>query len=157
AVFSGGRATFATNVLIPAKSSVRLFLIGDMSLTARDGDVVDLIIQNGDVALSPSMAFENTWPVDPAGGFTVNGMSAAQIMLHPVPARNLSPGNSNELFLDVTLPCNGYQADVMQRMNVANLGTATAGTDLTRLELWRDLGNAGFDAAEDRLVGTMNF
>jgi hypothetical protein len=156
-VFSGGSATFVMNVLIPAKSGVRLFVIGDVSLSSRDGDVLDLEVENGNVILSPSMPFENTWPVNPPGGFTVNGMAAAQITVHPVPPRNLNPGNNNELLLDVTLPCNGYEADVLQRINVANVGTAVAGTDLARVELWRDLGNPGYDASEDRLLGTLNF
>jgi hypothetical protein len=156
-VFSGGSATFTTNVLISAQSSVRLFAVGDVSLKSRDGDILDLAVQNGDITLSPSMPFENLWPIDPAGGFTVNGMSAAQITVQAVPSRNLNPGNTRELLLDVTLPCNGYEADVLQRMNVANLGTAAAGIDLTRMELWRDLGTAGWSATQDRLVGTMNF
>jgi|GEM_PF-1450310 len=157
ASFSSGSLTFSTSVSLPAQSSVRLFVIGDVSLIARDGDVLDLIIQNGDVTLSPSMTFENTWPLDPSGGFTVNGMSAAQITVYPVPVRNLNPGNQRELLLDVALPCNGYEADVLQRMNVANLGTATAGIDLAGVQLWRDLGTPGFNATEDRLVGSMNF
>ena len=69
ASYSSGSVTFSTNVSLPAQSSVRLFAIGDISLTARDGDVLDLTIQNGDVTLSPSMVFENTWPLDPSGGF----------------------------------------------------------------------------------------
>ena len=155
--FSAGSATFSTNVPIASQSNIRLFVIGSISLTARDGDVLDLTLQNGDVTLFPSMPFESTWPIDPTGGFTVNGMAAAQITLHPVPVHNLHPGNGRELLLDVSLPCNGYSPDVLQRMNVANLGTATAGADLARVELWRDLGTPGFSATEDRLIGTMNF
>ncbi|HET9232712.1 MAG TPA: hypothetical protein VFP10_01070, partial [Candidatus Eisenbacteria bacterium] len=120
-------------------------------------DVLDFEVAQGGVTLSPSVVFENPWPLAPPGGYTVNGMSAAQITLHPIPASNLNPGSSRELLLDVDLPANGYQADLLQRMNVVNLGTAEAGLDLSRVELWRDQGNPGFDAFEDRRLGIMNF
>jgi hypothetical protein len=157
-IFSGGSATFdSLSVSIPAQDSVRFYLAGDISLEARDGDVLDLAVPEGAITVSPSVAFENAWPIAPAGSSTVDGMAAAQLTVYPVPAHNLTPGTTRELVLDLGLPGNGYQPDVLQRMNVINAGTAAPGTDLAKLELWRDQGAPGFNALEDRLLGSMSF
>lgn len=157
ASFSGGTAAFpGLNLFISAGETVDLIVRGGPSLTARDGDVLDLLVSGpGDLAFAQAAQITGAWPMDPPGSFPVDGMSAAQIGVNPVAGRSLVPGAVRELALDIVIPANGYQADVLNRLNVINVGTAEPGWDIEAMELWADAGQPGFNPAEDLLLGLM--
>ena len=141
---------------LPALGSVRLFVAADISLAARDGDALDLALaDSGAVALVPASYARNAWPVSPAGSFPVDGLVAAQVVVHPIPPGNLLAGSMNALALDVTLPPNGYQPDRLLRLAVINRGTAEAGADIVRVTAWVDDGDGVFDPAHDRSLGAL--
>ncbi len=154
---SGGQLRFTgLHVVVPALGNVRLFLAADVSTLARDGDRLDVSIQAAaDIHMAGALIVNGTFPISPAGDFPVDGMSAAQIALHAVPAGPVVAGTSNNLVLDVTVPANGYQADVLQRLEVVNLGTAQAGADVSALSLYRDDGNGVYNPAVDARLGTL--
>ncbi|HMA47051.1 MAG TPA: hypothetical protein VKP11_07625, partial [Frankiaceae bacterium] len=145
-------------VTLPAGAATTLFVTTRVPLGARDGDVLDLAVQSpADLTLEPASGVSGTWPPDLAGGVVVDGMVAGQVALTPV-AGGVNPGAADRVALDVRLPANGYQADVLQRLAVANeAGTALAGEDITRVRAWADDGDGVFDAALDRALGTLAF
>jgi hypothetical protein len=136
----------------------RLFVASDVPLTTRDGDVLDLMISSAlDVQLSSATAVKGTWPLDPAGGLTVDGMVAQQIGSSLVGAPALKPGETDQPVLKVLVPPNGYEADQLTRLSVANRGSALPGVDLVAIRAWTDDGDGAFDAAKDPLLGAMVF
>ncbi|TMQ70222.1 MAG: DUF11 domain-containing protein, partial [Candidatus Eisenbacteria bacterium] len=144
----GGAVAFDTlGVSVPAGSLVRLHLVLDVPLTARDGDVLDLGIDGeSDVGFDQVVTFLNPWPVNPAGGVTVDGMAAAQITVRAHPDSLISVGAVRVLALDATLPPNGYEPDVLKGVSLVNRGDAAPSLDLRRVELWGDGGDGVFDA-----------
>jgi hypothetical protein len=141
-----------------ALSSKQLFVTVTLPNALRDGDVLDVEVASvGDLAFEPAVAFRNSWPVGAAGGLTLDGMIAAQIISRPVGPSPLSPGATDQLALDLLLPANGYTSDVLTRLAVVNLGTASATGDLSRLRAWADDGDDAFSAAADALLGTLVF
>jgi hypothetical protein len=157
---TGGRIRFADlNVQISGLGgSARLFVVGVVPLGARDGDVLDLTVQAAsDITFQPATTPGGTFPLDPAGGFTVDGMVAAQITVKPVPAGLILAGSQNALVFETLLPPNGYEADLLQDLTVVNLGTAVSGSDITSLRAWVDGGDGSFDPRTDRSLGSLLF
>jgi hypothetical protein len=126
---------------------------------ARDGDALALEVATAaDVGFAAAATFDNAWPLAPAGSFAVDGMTAAQIAVAPVGAAPLESGTLRNLAFSARLPANGYEADTLKKVNVVNLGTAQAGLDIGRVELWTDAnGDGQFDATVDTRIGNMQF
>jgi hypothetical protein len=143
--------------IAPINGTASLFLVADLSTLARDGDHLDVSIQAAaDIHMMNALVpVSGTFPISPAGDFPVDGMSAAQIGLHAIPSGTVTAGTNNNLVLDVTVPANGYQADVLDRLEVVNLGSAQPGADLIALSLYRDDGDGVCNPAVDRRLGGM--
>ena len=159
ATFGNGTARFSgfAEVIKPG-TTVRLYVIGGASLTAHDADDLDL-----GIASASAMTFSNaglvngTFPISPSGDFPVDGMVAAQITRYAVNTPTFAVGSVRNLALDVRLPANGYQADVLQRLAVQNLGSARPGDEITNIEVWLDDGDGAFQPALDTRLGAMGF
>jgi len=156
--FSGGRLAFPNlNIVVLPTDSLTLVVRGGASLSARDGDVLDLRIEaEADLVLRGSTVLTATWPLDPAGSFQVDGMTAAQLVIRDV-GGNLYAGSTRNLALDMTVPANGYQLDRLEKLNVFNFGTAVESLDITRAEAWVDDGDGSFETTADRLLGALVF
>ncbi len=155
--FTSGTAAFTgLEVVLDAGETIAFGVHAGASLAARDGDLLDLRIADL-AAVVGTAPIDANWPIDPPGTFAVDGMSAAQIGLMPVAAANLPIGARRRLALAFRLPQNGYAADVLVRLNVVNLGTATPVDDLDAVELWSDDGDGTFAAANDTRLGTLYF
>jgi hypothetical protein len=154
---ASGAVTFPSlNVSSPANSTIRLYVVTRVPAVARDGDALDLSIQaSTDVVFDQAATFGNTFPVAPAGSFPVDGMTAFQIAIGATGSGSLLAGTTNNLVLDLKLPANGYEPDVLQQIAVVNVGTAANGTDITALKLWADNGDGVFNPASDALVGPL--
>ncbi len=154
---SGGAVTFSSlDQSCPAGSTVRLLVVTNVPLVARDGDNLDLAIASGsDLTFDQSVSFSNSFPIAPGGSFPVDGMTAAQIAVGPVDAGNLQAGTSDNLVFHMVVPANGYASDQLQQLSVVNLGTAKVGEDITALRAWVDDGDATFEPLGDRNLGTM--
>ena len=62
------------------------------------------------------------------------------------------PAAGSPLVLDLVIPRNGYEDDVLTKLNVVNFGTAEAGTDVERVQAWVDDGDGSFDGGDQLLV-----
>ena len=156
---AGGRISFGPfSFPIPMLASARLFVIADVPLAARDGDLVDLAVQSpSDVTFESAVTFSNAWPVAPPGSFPIDGMSAAQLAVHAVGPGNILAGSTSNLALDVVLPANGYEPDVLEGLSVTNQGTAVAGSDIAAVRAWVDDGDGAYNPATDWGLGALLF
>jgi hypothetical protein len=82
---------------------------------------------------------------------------AAQVRLAPVPGTTLTTGSVRNLVFNAILPANGYEQDVLENINIKNLGSALDGADIARVEAWIDDGDGIFEFNQDRLVGALLF
>lgn len=157
ASFTGGSAVFGTlGLAMAAGDTLTLRLRGGASLTARDGDRLDLrLVEAADFGFAHPCSLSAVWPLDPAGDFPVDGLSAAQLQLSAPGSASLMTGAERALVMDLRVPPNGYQPDLLQKLNVVNWGSAVAGTDLLALELWRDDGDGLFSPALDAPLGEL--
>jgi uncharacterized repeat protein (TIGR01451 family) len=157
--FVDGRAVFGgLDTRIAPADTVTLILKSGASLGARDGDVLDVTVaDDGAFTFSRTINVTGSWPLDPPGSFPVDGMSAKQVGIEDLGGTNLQTGTSRNVALTVLVPANGYEDDVLTRLDVLNLGSAEQGDDLSRLEAWHDDGDGAFDEGVDTLLGEMAF
>jgi hypothetical protein len=145
-------------VPIAGGKTVELIVMGGPALVARDADVLDMrIVQASSFKFENSPPVGGTFPIDPAGDFLVDGMSAAQITVTEIPAGQFQVGSAGNLAFDFHLRPNGYQNDVLSRLEFLNLGTALAGEDMAAVHVWLDDGNGAFDPGSDFLLGSPVF
>lgn len=155
--FTAGTVTFTgLSLSIPAGDHLDLTLRGTAALDAPDGTVLQPVVQDAaDLEFFLPLDVAGTWPLMADGTLTVDGMSAAQITLHQVGAEVFQMGSVRNLALDVTIPANGQQPDTMTKLNVVNLGTATAGDVITRVEAWADDGDGILDTSADTWIAEL--
>ncbi len=154
-----GRAVFdGLSLALAPEETLALRVLGAPSLSARDGDRLALVLADftalafgRDVMLDP----DRPWPLSTTAAPVVDGMSAAQVTLHPVPAGVVAPGQAAVPVLDVTLPADGYAPDVLQEISLFNAGTARAGEDITALRAWLDDGDGEPGSPADTLLGDL--
>lgn len=120
------------------------------SVLARDGDVLDLYLSGAEaLGFARTVPLEVDGSLDPVGSFAVDGMGAAQILVHSQPAGALVPGGEPSLVADFTLPGNGYAGDVLEAITWTTGGTAPPGA-LVDVELWQDGGDGVWSALRPR-------
>lgn len=142
---------------LPAGASLRLRVFGAASVRARDGDSLGLsLASDADLVLHSRRPARLVNPA-PAVRFAVDGMSAAQAALEPMAKGPVFAGARRRAIAQAHVPANGYAADRLLRLNVANRGTAEAGVDLERLEAWLDGGDHLLDTLADRRLGMLSF
>lgn len=145
--------------LAPGKKG-ELFLTGDLSLSdARDGDVLSVSVRGASqVRFDDSTRIFANWPLDSGARITVDGMVAAQIAVFETPATTLGRGEGPALVMDLLLPRNGYDDDVLDGLRLVNLGTGGPG-DIAELRLWGDGGDGQFTpgSGDDRDLGPLTW
>ncbi len=150
--FANGRLTFdGLGLTLPAGSELRLLIWGDIDAhAATDGDQLAATVTSPqDVGFDEVTTVGGKWPASSGAAWTVDGFAAAQCVVHPLPGLTLAPTDGPVPALDVTLPANGYLADVLHGVRVVNRGGA-APAEISELRLYRDggdgrLGGAGAD------------
>jgi len=153
---SGVVAFAPLSAVIPAGATRTFYVRSVLPVSMRDGDVLDLeVAAAADAGFEQPVVFRNAWPAAAPGGATVDGMVAAAIAIAPVGPAAVHPGEADRLALDFTVPANGYEPDVLQRLGLVNLGTAAPGTDIERLRAWADDGDGTFSPAGDVPLGTL--
>jgi WD40 repeat protein len=159
AVFTAGSLVFAgLSAPVAAGDTLRLVVDGGASLAARDGDVLDFELTDpGALVFTRPIPVNGVFPVAPGDSFTVDGMVAAQIELRAVTAGSFSSGSVDNLALDFTLPPNGYESDVLRRLDVVNGGTAVDTVDVVAVRAWIDGGDGLFDPVLDQPLGTFSW
>ncbi len=156
-VFAGGTLTFGgLDLALSPGDTLHLVLRGSAALDAPDGLELSPRLADASALTVPGpFTVDGAWPLVADGVLAVDGMTAAQITLHPIGAEVFQLGSVRNVAFDVTLPGNGGEADHLTRFNVRNHGTATPGNVLTRLELWADDGDGTFDAAADTRIAPL--
>ncbi len=157
--FQNGQAEFAAlSWTIPADSTGLLFVTLRISdQLAADGDLLAVEVADPvDVGFLGEVATAASWPLDSGARWSIDGMLASQVVQRDPPSLALGPGEGPALAFEVVIPANGYQADVLNGIQVQNLGTAVD-SDLAELRLWRDGGDGSFDASagDDLDLGAM--
>jgi hypothetical protein len=153
ASFVNGTATFSgLNIGVGALGGqTTVTVMGGASLTGRDGDALDLRMS------AASGGVTSSFPISPSGNFPIDGMVAAQVQVDGLAAQTFSAGSQGNLAFGATIPANGYQSDVLNRLELRNLGTAQAASDIERLVAWADDGDGTFDPTTDTALGVMVF
>ncbi len=156
-LFEAGRFTAADLALaLPGGGTLDLVLRGSAALTAPDGVLLQPALPGGeDLTFSAPLTLQGAWPLTAPGTLRIDGMTAAQIILHPVGPEAFQMGSVRNLALDVVVPSNGGQPDVLTKLNVVNLGNAAPGSVLTRVEAWADDSNGIFNPAVDQRIGQL--
>jgi len=157
-IFDGGEALFdSLFVPLDVGDSLAISLQGGASLLARDGDVLDVeVLGLADLGISGSPEITGTFPINPPGGFVVDGMTRSQISLIEVPATSFQVGSRRNTALAMRIPANGYETDVLRRLNVRQHGSALPDSDLIAMEAWVDDGNSVHGPGDARL-GSLRF
>ncbi len=147
ALFAQGRATFEGFAWsVSTGVSQQFFIVGDVALhAAADGDVLDVQLNGAlDVSVLETTSVIASWPLRTSAGAVVDGMVAAQLTSFDAPGVTVGPNEGPALALDLLVPANGYASDVLEGVNLVELGTAVA-TDVAGVRLWRDGGDATFN------------
>ncbi|MCA9751977.1 MAG: DUF11 domain-containing protein, partial [Gemmatimonadetes bacterium] len=160
ATVSAGQIVFTgLSVNVPNDGTRILHVVSSaVPLTARDGDALDLRLEApASLTFNQGVTTINSWPVEPAGAVTIDGMVAAQIPVTTYASTNVERGQTNAGALAFRLPANGYQSDTLTEARFQNLGTAVAGTDVIAAKLWQDGGDGSFDhgAGDDTLISVL--
>jgi uncharacterized repeat protein (TIGR01451 family) len=148
--------------LMPDKVTY-LFVAYDLNIGAEDSVLVNLLLWDAENLTIPEIPkgaddrdskITGEFPVDSPGEDITDGMIAEQITLDPAFADRAAPGDSRVLAMGLTIPANGASADQLEYVTIVNIGTAVAGQDIDRLDLWTEAGGDPdhFDPGSDNLV-----
>jgi hypothetical protein len=159
AFYVTGRAKFSGfSWKLSPNGTRHLFLTSDVSLMhARDPDALGAkLLQAADLEFSDATALSAAFPISSGTPWTVDGMVVRQIDDRGAPAATLGPGEGPALGLDLVVPRNGYEDDVLQSVVVANVGSAPD-AEIADLHLWHDGGDGQFDAGagDDQDLGPL--
>lgn len=158
--FKDSTATFpGLDLDLPAGAALRVFVTGDVSLTAAaEGNRPSLVVTGeSDFGIRNANTVA-AWPLDSEASLVVDGLVAEQVVTGPVPVRALAPSDTLALAFDLTVPPNGYKNDELVGLTLVNRGTADQ-NDLARVRLWADAGNDVFDpwTGDDQPLGDMTW
>jgi hypothetical protein len=134
-------------VSVNSGQSRHLLIASDIdSVCARDGD--DLRVEIPDaasIAIDQPFAVEGSFPLTTPAAVIVDGMMAHQLEVFLHADSLVVTRTTDILVMDLGLPGNGYAPDTLVSLEIDNLGSATS-AHFSRLALYRDEGNATFDA-----------
>lgn len=159
-----GAARFTDlELAVPAGGQLELSLLGGASLVARDGDALDLALSEADgLAFASGDTARRLEDSDTSATYPVDGLAADQLRMVRLDNEGLRSGVDRQKVLEFVLPANGYQSDVLQKLNLVQYGTARASTaeqtlDIAALEAWADDGSGGLETDLDTRLGTFSF
>ena len=157
--FVNGQATFSgLSLRMAPGDSTTLNFQSSASIMARDPDLLDVALADSlHLTFTRPVRYSGTFPVAPGGSFPVDGMVAGQITFENPGPPSFLTGSLRNVAVSAVIPSNGYEADLLQRIDVRNDGVAVPGTDITRVELWADNGSGAFELGADDLLGQLLF
>ena len=145
--FAGGRLTVNTPALTMDPGEIAYLLVAcDLDSTcARDGDSLRVSISSvDDMHFEPAFPTNARYPFRTNPARCVDGMMSFQIAVTPSADSLLITRAADILVLDFAVPANGYTADTLAALTIANQGTA-ADEHVSSLRLYADGGNGVFD------------
>lgn len=157
--FVDGKAVFSgLSLRLAPNDTTMLNFQSGASIAARDPDLLDVALADSlDLEFGRPVRYSGSFPIAPDGAFPVDGMVAKQITFENPGASTFLTGSVRNVALTAIVPSNGYDADILQRIDVRNDGSALPGSDLSRVELWGDNGNGTFQPGVDAHLGQLLF
>jgi hypothetical protein len=157
--FTDGKLTFdGLDIAVKPGQTLHLVVSGSASLQAPDGMILlPTINAPADLQFAEAVTLEGNWPLVAPGLLAIDGMTAAQIVLHPVGPERFQIGSVRNLALDVTLPANGAQPDTLTKLNILNAGTAEYPGEIDQMECWADDGDGLFNPAVDAWLAELRW
>ena len=126
-------------VSLTTAETATLFVSGDVSLNgARHGLALSAAVPAlGDLTWSGplTVATPQGFPLSSPGSVAVADLVQAQIAFTPLPADTVFPGAAGVPLLRFRVPDDGGAADVLERIDMQQVGDAVSGVDLARLHL----------------------
>lgn len=123
----------------------------------RNGNTIGFALADSTgLTFDQPVRLSGTFPIRNAGSFTVNGFPAEAVVMNAIPSGNLYAGEVNRVVMDFALPRNGYAADKLVRIDVANAASLDETNVLEHVRLWRDVTGDGF-SVDDLSVGEFAF
>ncbi len=157
--FTGGKATITGfNVRLAPNDTVLVIVESAASVVARDSDILDVGLQaSADLGFRRAVNVTGVFPLAPFGGYPVDGISRAQVGFEDPGATTILTGSVRNVIATLRLPPNGYQADVLKRLDVVTDGSAIPGVHIEHMEAWVDDGDGVFEVGSDALLGELLF
>ncbi len=151
-----------------SQSSIgRVYITADIGTEAAYGKTIRMYLPAGssDTTAGIVVATSNDGPVDSeiynAATATTDTIYAAQITNTGAPDATIVSSDTNLLVMNFVAPGNGASGDTLQRIRVANTGTAVNSTDISAVKIWTDTdGDGSFEPDGDDsggLIGTASW
>jgi hypothetical protein len=122
------------------------------STRVRDSERLQVRLQNAsDITTAGNLLVQLPASIETLKPPVIDGQSANGYDVHAVEGGALVAGARQARVLDLTLPSNGVDDDVLQALRVENTGTATA-SDVVRMTLLRDDGDGTLNAADSLIA-----
>ena len=135
-------------VLPPAQPLRLLVALTPDSTGVRDAERLSVrldapadVVVRGLVAVDLSSALSTEQPP------IIDGQGVAGYSVRPVEAHLVYAGTRGWPVMDLALPANGLETDVLEGLRIENSGTATA-ADISAVSLWRDDGDGVLEATD---------
>lgn len=157
AQLSNGEVLFElAGVDVPQQGGeIDLVVVAAVSAHARNGNKAGLAVNDGGLYFDQVVSLEAVFPLANTAVHTIDVFPASLVTVHALSSFDMQAGGLNQVLLDFTLPGNGYAADSLSSLSVANLGTVADVVALQAVRLWADAANDGFDG-DETLVGLMS-
>ncbi len=163
--FSNGALTInvSPNLNIPSGESRTLNILVDVDSTlARDGDRIDVMIDDHAAIVFSGPTLVDTTvtalnPLDSFGSLSVDGSLSHQYVAAPSSQTQLVSGTTNQHLFTLFPPANGYSADTLTSITVADSTGSINPSNLTTVKLWLDDGSNLFEPGSDTFVATFGF
>ncbi len=137
---------FGGNLLLTVAAAVNLE-------KARNGNNLNLAIDDSaGLYFSPTVLLESAFPLQNEIDHTIVSFPAERIKINAPGGSNIYSGQVNQPVLEFTVPSNGYDADVLRKIELQNIGSLNEKEAISLLKLWIDLTGDGF-TADDPLIG----
>ncbi|MGD8412967.1 MAG: DNRLRE domain-containing protein, partial [Candidatus Latescibacterota bacterium] len=132
---------------LPSEEITYLFVAYDLGMSVSDSVVIDFYVPTAsELFFIPSVDTNLSGEfTDSPGQDVTDGMIAAQIAVDAAPPDRAAPGDPRVLAMGLTVPANGALPDRLDYITFINGGTAVAGQDIDKLDLWADGGDGRFD------------
>ncbi len=148
--FSGSSILFDTRGLTLSASggSAELFVTSVLDpYLSKNGNTINFGLNDSiDIYIDQSVEIAGSFPISNPEAHTINAFPSGAVEIHPVEGQNLFGGQKNQIFLDFSLPGDGYRDAQLNTLRVINRGTTNSNQALGIVRLWEDVDFNGLTA-----------
>ena len=154
---SDGKCLFELESFDLAGRGERTVLIATAAINAenaRDGNLVALSLEaDTNLYFAHPVATDGSFPLELDEPHVIDLFPASFATITEPSEGELSAGSKGQPVAELHLPGNGYGADALTSLNLANLGDLKSATVVTSLKLWHDVTGDGL-TNDDQALGT---